>query len=595
MTLEIGLTLGIIFLAMILFFTERFSVDAISIGVMVLFLVTGILDVSEGLSGFSNSATITIAAMFVISAALFNTGVMDKFRHRLSEQAQKSEFTLMLTLMASAGILSAFINDTAVVALVMPTVIKLSKNNNIPASKLLIPLSFGALLGGVCTLFGTSTNILVSGIAEKSGLPPFGIFEMSKMGIVFLVLGILYMLFIGRFLLPKRNPKNKFEDSIDLGNYLSEIIITDKFEQQDVPISKQKIFNLLQIKALQIVRSDQRKVRVYPNTAIQVGDIIRISSDKESLEKIKSYQGIILKVDLVWKEELVTDSEDRLYEAVITPNSFLVNQSIKSLNFKELFNQVLVIGIRLRAGMMSNKLTKTDLRAGDILLLRATEERISSIQNSDGLVLISQTSSKVLDKSRIILAVLVLVAVIGLSVFNILPIVVSALAGALSMILLKVLKAEQAYKSIDWKVILMLAGILSMGTALEKTGGSELLGRLIVEGVGDYGPRVVLSALFAITFIMTNVMSNNATAALLAPIAISIASALDVDSRPLLMAVTFAASLSFMTPMGYQTNTMVYSPGNYKFKDYVIVGTPLNLIFWIMYIRNCTSSQIRCK
>lgn len=582
MTLEIGLTLGIIFLAMILFFTERFSIDAISIGVMVLFLVTGVLDVSEGLSGFSNSATITVAAMFVISAGLFNTGVMDQFRHRLSEQAQKSEFTLMLTLMGSAGILSAFINDTAVVALLMPTVIKLSKNNDIPASKLLIPLSFGALLGGVCTLFGTSTNILVSGIAEKSGLPPFGIFEMTKMGIVFLVLGILYMLFIGRFLLPKRSPKNKFDDSIDLGNYLSEIIITDKFEQQDIPISKQRIFNLLQIKALQIVRSDQRKVRVYPNTPIQVGDIIRITSDKDSLEKIKNYQGIILKVDLEWKEELVTDSEDRLYEAVITPNSFLVNQSIKSLNFKELFNQVLVIGIRLRSGMMSNKLTKTDLRAGDILLLRATEERITSIQDSDGLVLISQTPSKVLDKSRIILAILVLVAVIGLSVFNILPIVVSALAGALTMILLKVLKADQAYKSIDWKVILMLAGILSMGTALEKTGGSELLGRLIVEGVGDYGPRVVLSALFAITFMMTNVMSNNATAALLAPIAISVASALEVDSRPLLMAVTFAASLSFMTPMGYQTNTMVYSPGNYRFKDYLIVGTPLNLIFWIV-------------
>lgn len=582
MTIEIGLTLGIIFLAMILFFTERFSIDAISIGVMVLFLVTGVLDVSEGLSGFANSATITVAAMFVISAALFNTGVMDQFRHRLSEQAQKSEFTLMLTLMASAGILSAFINDTAVVALLMPTVIKLSKSNDIPASKLLIPLSFGALLGGVCTLFGTSTNILVSGIVESSGLPPFGIFEMTKMGIVFLVLGILYMLFIGRFLLPKRKSKNKFNDSIDLGNYLSEIIITDKFEQQDVPISKQKIFNLLQIKALQIVRSDQRKVRVYPNTPIQVGDIIRITSDKESLEKIKNYPGIILKVDLEWKEELITDSEERLYEAVITPNSFLVNQSIKSLNFKELFNQVFVIGIRLRSGMMSKKLTKTDLRAGDILLLRATEDRITSIQDSDGLVLISQTPSKVLDKSRIIMAILVLVAVIGISVFNVLPIVVSALAGALCMILLKVLKAEQAYKAIDWKVILMLAGILSMGTALEKTGGSELLGQVIVEGIGEYGPRVVLSALFGITFMMTNVMSNNATAALLAPIAISIAGVLEVDSRPLLMAVTFAASLSFMTPMGYQTNTMVYSPGNYRFKDYLIVGTPLNILFWIV-------------
>jgi len=197
---------------------------------MVLFLVTGVLDVSEGLASFSNSATITVAAMFIISAALFNTGVMDQFPHRLSRQTEKSKITLMLTLMASAGVLSAFINDTAVVALLMPTVINLSKSNNIPASKLLIPLSFGALLGGVCTLFGTSTNILVSGIAESSGLPPFGIFEMTKMGIVFLVLGILYMLFIGRFLLPKCEPKNKFNDSIDLGNYLSEIIITDKFE-----------------------------------------------------------------------------------------------------------------------------------------------------------------------------------------------------------------------------------------------------------------------------------------------------------------------------------------------------------------------------
>ncbi len=582
MTLEIGLTLGIIFLAMILFFTERFSVDAISIGVMVLFLITGILDVEEGLSGFSNSATITVAAMFIISAAIFNTGILDQFRHRLSEQAEKSEFSLMLMLMGSAGILSAFINDTAVVALLMPTVIKLSNSNNIPASKLLIPLSFGSLLGGVCTLFGTSTNILVSGIAEKSGLAPFGIFEMSKMGIIFLVLGILYMLFIGRFLLPNRASKNKFGDAIDLGNYLSEIIITEKFEQQDVPISKQKIFNLLRIQALQIVRSDRRKVRVYPNTPIQVGDIIRIASDKESLEKIKTFEGIILKSDLEWKEELVTDGEEHLYEAVITPNSFLVNQSIKSLNFKELFNQVLVIGIRLRSGMLSEKLTKTELRAGDILLLRSTEDRISSVQDSDGLVLISETASKVLNKSRIILSVLVLVSVIGLSVFDVLPIVVSALAGALTMILLKVLKVEQAYKAIDWKVILMLAGILSMGTALEKTGGSELLGRLIVGGLGEYGPRVVLSALFGITFMMTNVMSNNATAALLAPIAISIASALEVDSRPMLMAVTFAASLSFMTPMGYQTNTMVYSPGNYKFKDYITVGTPLNLLFWVV-------------
>jgi di/tricarboxylate transporter len=582
MTSEIGLTLGIILLAMVLFFTDKFSIDTVSIGVMVLFMLTGILDVEEGVAGFSNSATLTVAAMFVISSAIFNTGILDKFSHQLSKQAEKSEFSLILSLMVSAGLVSAFISDTAVVALLMPAVIKLSKNNGIAPSRLLMPLSFGALMGGVCTLLGTSTNILVSGIAEKSGLPAFGIFEMSKMGIIFLVSGIAYMVVAGRFLLPKRKTLDRFSGNPDLGNYLSEILITGEFEQQDEPISKQRIFNSLPIKPLQIIRADKRKIHVYPNTAVQKGDIIRVTSDKESLEKIKPYKGIQLKSDLAWKEDLVTAGEERLYEAVITPKSFLVKKNIKELNFKELFSQVLIIAIRHRPGMLESKMTSTALRAGDILLLRATEETIQSVAESDGLVLISETKSKTLDKTRIIGSIFILAAVILLSALNILPIVVSALAGAIAMILFGIINTEQAYKAIDWKVILMLAGILSMGAALEKTGGSLLISKLIVGEIGGYGPRVVLSALFGITFLLTNMMSNNATAALLAPIAISVATSIGVDSRPMLMAVTFAASLSFMTPMGYQTNAMIYTPGNYKFKDYLIVGTPLNILYWII-------------
>jgi di/tricarboxylate transporter len=582
MTLEIGLTLGIILLAMVLFFTDKFSIDTVSIGVMVLFMLTGILDVEEGVAGFSNSATLTVAAMFVVSAAISNTGILEKFSQPLSKQAEKSEFSLILSLMVSASLVSALISDTAVVALLMPAVIKLSKNNDIAPSRLLMPLSFGALMGGVCTLLGTSTNILVSGIIEKSGLPPFGIFEMSKMGIIFLVSGIVYMVFVGRFLLPKRKSLDRFSGNPELGNYLSEILITEDFEQLDEPVSKQGIFNLLSIKPLQIIRSDNRKIHVYPNTAVQKGEVIRVTSDKESLEKIKPYKGIQLKSDLAWKEDLVTAGEERLYEAVITPKSFLVKKNIKELNFKELFSQVLIIAIRHRPGMLESEMTSTSLRAGDILLLRATEETIQSVAESDGLVLISETKSKILDKSRIIGSVLILAAVILLSAFNILPIVVSALTGAVALILFGMISTEQAYKAIDWKVVLMLAGILSMGAALEKTGGSLLIGQLIVGEIGNYGPRVVLSALFGITFLLTNMMSNNATAALLAPIAISVASSIGVDSRPMLMAVTFAASLSFMTPMGYQTNAMIYTPGNYKFKDYLIVGTPLNILYWII-------------
>lgn len=582
MTFEIGLVFLIIGFAIILFFTEKFTIDTVSIGVMVAFLLTGILDVEEGLSGFSNPATITVAAMFVVSAAIFNTGLLDTFTQKLSSQAGKGQTHLLFTLMLSAGFLSAFISDTAVVALLMPAVIRLNKTDNIPPSKLLMPLSFGALMGGICTLLGTSTNILVSGIAQKAGLPSFGVFEMSLMGLVFFATGLIYMLTIGRWLTPNRKAKSEIGDSIQLGNYLSELVILEDYEQINEPLFKQTLFENLPIKPLQIIRSDKRKVRVYPNTAIQEGDIIRINCDKETLEKIKATKGIELKADLKWNEENITNEEERLYEALVTPNSFLVNKSIKGLNFKKLYNQVLVIGIRHRSDMLNSLLSKTALRAGDILLLRATEESIHSIESSDDLLLLSETKSKTLNKTKSILTLVVLALIIGLASFEVFPIVVTAVAGAIALIMLGSLNTEQAYKAIDWKVILMLAGVLSMGMALEKTGGSQLIGASIVESVGEFGPRAVMSALFALTFIMTNVMSNNATAALLAPIAISIAAALDVDSRPMLMAVTFAASLSFMTPMGYQTNTMIYTPGNYRFSDYLKVGTPLNLLLWIV-------------
>ena len=582
MTFEIGLVFSIIGLAIILFFTEKFTIDTVSIGVMVAFLLTGILNVEEGLSGFSNPATITVAAMFVVSAAIFNTGLLDSFTQRLSSQAGKGQTHLLITLMLSAGFLSAFISDTAVVALLMPAVIRLNKTDNIAPSKLLMPLSFGALMGGICTLLGTSTNILVSGIAEKAGLPSFGVFEMSLMGLVFFATGLIYMLTIGKWLTPDRKAKSELGESIELGNYLSELVILNNYEQINEPLYKQSLFEKLPIKPLQIIRSDGRKVRVYPNTAIQEGDIIRITCDKETIEKIKSTKGIELKADLKWNEENITNEDERLYEAMVTPNSFLVNKSIKGLNFKKLYNQVLVIGIRHRSDMLHSLLAKTALRSGDILLLRATEESIQSIETTEDLLLLSETKSKSLNKTKSILTLVVLALIIGLASFEVFPIVVTAVAGAITLIMLGSLNTEQAYKAIDWKVILMLAGVLSMGMALEKTGGSELIGTSIVESMGQFGPRAVMSALFGLTFIMTNIMSNNATAALLAPIAISIAAALEVDSRPMLMAVTFAASLSFMTPMGYQTNTMIYTPGNYRFSDYIKIGTPLNILLWIV-------------
>ncbi|SEF62059.1 SLC13 family permease [Algoriphagus boritolerans] len=582
MTQDIWIVYGIISLAVILFFTEKFTIDTVAIGVMVLFMLFGILDLDEGLAGFSNSATITVASMFVISQAIFRTGILNQFSNYLSNQAEKSESRLILSLMISAGLLSAVINDTAVVALLMPSVIHISKKNQISSSKLLMPLSFGALMGGICTLLGTSTNILVSGIAEKSGLPAFGVFEMSKMGLVFLAAGILYMLTLGKWLLPKRKAKSGLSELLDLGNYVVEVTITEDYENLEEPILKQKLFKDGSIKALQIVRENGTKVKVYPNTPVTQGDVIRIICDQENLSKLKKVKGIEIKAELDWKEESVTDEEEKLFEAVITPHSYLINKSIKSINFRHLFDQVLVVGIRHRAGLFDTLLSKATLKPGDILLLRASEESIQSVDKSEDLLLISARKVVNLNKTQVIMTLSTLALVIGLAAFGVFPITLTAVAGAIFMIILRSISPDEAYKAIDWKVIFMLAGVLSMGSALEKTGGAALIGEGVVTVFGSFGPRAVLSAIFGLTFLLTNVMSNNASAALLAPIAISIAAGLNVDSRPFLMAVTFAASLSFMTPMGYQTNTMIYNPGNYRFTDFLKVGTPLNILFWIL-------------
>lgn len=582
MTFETGIVFAIISLAIVLFFTEKFTIDTVAIGVMVLFMLFGVLDLEEGLAGFSNSATITVAAMFVISQAIFRTGILNQFSDYLSTQAAKSEIKLILSLMLSAGLLSAIINDTAVVALFMPTVIHISQKNNISPSKLLMPLSFGALMGGVCTLLGTSTNILVSGIAQKAGLAPFGIFEMSAMGLVFLAVGIVYMTTIGKWLTPKRKSRSGLSETLDLGNYVVEVTITSEYEHLQKSINTEKIFKDGSVKALQIVRETGNKIKIYPNTPILEGDVIRIITDQTNLNKLKKLNGVKITGELDWKEESVTDEEEKLYEAVVTPHSYLINKSIASINFRQLFDQVLVLGIRHRAGLFDTILSKATLKPGDVLLLRATEDSIQSVDKSEDLLLISSRKVTNLNKTQVVLTLSTLALVIGVAAFGIFPITLTAVAGAIIMVTLGSIKPEDAYKAIDWKVIFMLAGVLSMGSALEKTGGAELIGESVVELFGAFGPQVVLSAIFALTFLLTNVMSNNAAAALLAPIAISIAAGLDVDTRPFLMAVTFAASLSFMTPMGYQTNAMIYNPGNYRFTDFLKVGTPLNLIYWIL-------------
>ena len=444
-----------------------------------------------------------------------------------------------------------------------------------------MPLSFGALLGGICTLIGTSTNILVSGIAQNEGLKPIAMFEMAPAGLCFLAVGIAYMTFFGSWLLPNRKEENSLAKEYGISQYVTEIILLPEAKSVGGTIKKSPLVKLIDINIIQVIRNEKALVP-FPGLVLQAYDVLKISCDIEKLKSLLDYEGIKLKADKKIEDEDLLKDDLILVEALIPSGSKMENLTVKEYNFRQRFEEANVLAIRHRDEILYDSFSKVELKAGDVLLITAFKEEMIELKKSDDLVIISETDHRPFDLKKMLYIVSIVAAVVASAALHIAPIVLTATVGVAVLIALKFLKTEEAYQSINWKVVFMLAGILSLGTALEKTGTATLLASGLVKTLGTFGPQVLLSVFFGLTFLSTNFMSNNATAAILTPIAIKTALELGIDSRPFIMAVAFAASLSFMTPMGYQTNTMIYAPGNYRFKDYLVVGTPLNIILWIL-------------
>lgn len=578
--MQIFLVLTILLIAILLFSSGLIRMDMTSLLVLLALYLTQLVTIEEAFSGFSNPAVITVAAMFIIGAGISNTGFVHRIAEKLLSFSDKSEIKLIVSLMLTVACLSAFINNIGATAILMPVVANISQKNNIPASKLLIPLAFGSLLGGVCTLIGTPPNILMNILLQQHTGENFRMFDFTPIGLVILVTGILYMALYGRTLLPRRKAKTLIE-AYQTKEYITEVEIIEGSPLAGLTIARSRLESDFNLKVRAILRNRQKFPFPRRNRKLMEKDILFLEGNPEGILKVRKKKGL----EAVPEREnpvIVTEGDEIVVvEASLTPTSEAVGKTLRDLRFAETHG-LTVIAIWRSGSPVVKRVDHVILKFGDVLLLKGPEERVVHLGKEHGFLLLGGVPPVAYNPRKAPVAIFVLASVVLLAAFGILPITVAATLGALALVLTSCLTPKEAYESIDWSIIVLIAGTLPLGLAMENSGTAELIAGAIISFVGPLGPWAVLGAIFFITSVFTEAMSHAAAAVLIAPIALSTALELSVSPKPFYMAVAIAASSCFMTPISHQSNALVMGPGSYRFNDYLRVGTPLNLLIWIV-------------
>lgn len=582
MSADALLLFGLLVVAVVLFVTERVSLDTVAVLIMGTLMVSGVLSIKEGLSGFSNQATVTIAAMLVVSEGIRRTGALKEVSRLLAGLGRRSFWLGLSVMMGVVALCSAFINNTAAVAIFIPVVIGIANDMGVSPSKMLMPLSFAAMLGGVCTLVGTSTNLLVSSIAHEAGQPAFSMFEFTPLGLLLLAVGLAYLLLMGVRLIPaRRTERPGLTGTFEMNEYLTDVVMEDGSRQLGLPLNRSSLVEDLDLDVVSVFREDGERSADGQNTVLQAGDTVRIRGGASEIARLLEREDVSLKPRKEWTDAALETGAAGLVEAVVAPDSGLVGTPAREVDFYENFGAVL-LAIRSGSEVQQEELGQVRLSGGDSLLLSLDSERVEELKRNPSFVVVSEVGLRSYRTEKMPVALAILVGVVGAAALGVVPIVISAVVGVLLLLLTGCLTNEEAYGAINWQVILLLAGVLPLGIAMRKTGAARMMSDVLIDGLGDWGPHAVLAGFVGLTMLLANVIGNQASAAVLAPIAIEAASTLQVGPRPFLMGVTFAASLSFLSPVAYQTNAMVYGAGQYKFTDFTRAGAPLNLILWIV-------------
>ena len=595
MTWEILFIFGLLTFAIVSFIWERISADLTSLTVFGILLFVSMLTKSDALPTleatlgvFGNSAPLTIAGMFIVSAALERTGAIDLITGYLRKLVKLPYRGFMFIMILGVAGVSAFVNNTPVVIVLMPVILSLSREMGVASSKLLIPLSYASIFGGTCTLLGTSTNLLASGILLDAGHAPIGMFELASVGLPILAFGSIYLVLFGNKLLPHRETLTSILSDEERKEFITEAFIR---AGSDLHGKTAKEGELLKhgIRLLEIVRHGIAVPGDPRDHQLQYGDRLVLACRPSGVAEAHSMKGITIQTELAEGLETIVTDEGALVEGVVSPHASIAGSTLGEINFRQRFRMV-VVAVHRKGTNQRERLSNLRLQAGDTLLMMGSTASIDSLANSDEIIILDRPRVPARSlRIKMPIAIATTIGIVTMATLNLVPIVSAVCLGVAILLLTGCMKAKDAYASVEWGILIIIFGMLALGQAMDSTGASLLIAENMTGLVGQFAPAhlqnvIMLALIYVITSTFTEFLSNNAAVALMVPIALGIAVALGVDPRPFVVASCIAASASFATPIGYQTNTYVYGVGGYRFFDFTKVGLPLNLICFVVTV-----------